>query len=178
MDQQVQVLQVCPSCCCLPHMLSTSSVVYLICCLPHLLSLTCRLKVCKLLSPWAHERHCACQQFSNTSLYGIHQVLKPHQNLDSKVADAEAICTHLWLLQSLLQCRLQDRCCGHSSWCEGLAQGEFAVCCAEAAQVPRLQHRGVASAAGSCQSSWRPAGNQSTNQSIDQIIQSINQPIN
>jgi len=124
MEQQVQVLQVCPSWSCLSH----------------LLSLTCRLKVCKLVEPWVHEQHCACQQFINTLLYCIQQVLKPHQNLDIKVVDAEAICMHLWLLQSLLQCRLQDRCRGHSSWCEGLVQGKSAVCGAEAAEVPRLQH--------------------------------------
>jgi hypothetical protein len=44
MEQQVQVLQVCPSWSCLSH----------------LLSLTCRLKVCKLVEPWVHEQHCAC----------------------------------------------------------------------------------------------------------------------
>lgn len=104
--------------------------------LPHLLSLTCRLKVCKLASTWVHEQHCACQQRVHTLLYRIQQLLKLHQNLDSKVAGAEAICMHLWLPQSLLQCRLQDRWCGHSSWCEGLAQGESAACGAEAAQVP------------------------------------------
>ena len=55
MEQQVQVLQVCPSCTCLPH----------------LLSLTCRLKVCKLGSTWVHEQHCACQQCIHTLLYCI-----------------------------------------------------------------------------------------------------------
>jgi len=158
MEQQVQVLQVCSSCCCLSR---------------HPVS---HLKACKLVSIWVHEQHCACQQFINTLLYCIQQVLKPHQNLDSKVANAVAVCVHQWLLQRLLQCRLQDRCCGHSSWCERLAQGESVVCGAKATQVPRLQHRGVAQGAGSCQSSWRPAGNQPTSQSINwSINQSVNQ---